>query len=71
MPAKGQLTPAGWQHTLFPDEFARIPPQFAMARRDAWLLEHSGMLIVYAPHPGNSRRAALRAHRMKLKVIEI
>lgn len=71
MPKQDQATIADWQHTLFPDEFTRIPPQFAMVRRDAWLLEHAGMLIVYAPHTGNSQRAALRARSMKLRVVEL
>lgn len=57
--------------TLFPDELTHVPPRFAIARRNLWMLSRADILISYSPHIGNAAKITARARCMGIRVIAL
>ena len=60
------------ENTIFPEALERVPPRFAIAKRNEWLIKNSRFAIVYLKHKfSNSSKWVDRAEKKRLKIINI
>lgn len=63
--------PYSTEETLYPEGLESIPPRFAIAHRNKWMLVHSEYVITAPSSIGNSRALHKKALRMNKAVINI
>lgn len=67
----GKRAAAG-QNTLYPEGMEGVPPRFAIARRNAWMLQQADWVIVYVSRSvGNAASLQARAERSGKAVINL
>lgn len=67
----GEQTAAG-QNTLYPEGMEDVPPRFAIARRNAWMLQQADCVVVYVSRSvGNAAKLQARAEKCGKAVINL
>lgn len=68
----GKQEPAAGHNTLYPGGLEGAPPRFAIARRNAWMLQQADWVIVYVSRSvGNAASLQARAERSGKAVINL
>ena len=58
--------------TILPEAVVASPPKFAISRRNMWMIEHSSIVVTYAPYSfGNSAKYKAIAAKKGKRIIEI
>lgn len=58
--------------TVFPEGLETVPPKYAIAKRNAWLIENSSMVIAYAIHTHSNCHSWIeKAKRKGLQIINL
>ena len=58
--------------TVFPEQLDKVPPKFAVSRRNAWLIKNSSFIIAYSKRAFSNTAATLeKALRQGIEVINI
>jgi len=57
-------------HTLLPEGMERVPPRYAIARRNRWMVQQADFVVTYVTHSwgGAAQFAALAKRRGKMMV---
>ena len=59
-------------HTMYPEGMEECPPQFAIERRNRWMIDHTQWCICYITHTwGGAYKFAKQAKRKKLTMINL
>lgn len=67
-----RIDPEVSRHSLFPDGLETVPPRFAIARRNDWLLRHADCVITYVCAPsGGAAAYAAKARRQGKTIISV
>lgn len=67
----GEQAAAG-QNTLYPEGMEDVPPRFAIARRNAWMLQQADCVVVYVSRSvGNAAKLQARAEQCGKAVINL
>lgn len=69
LPGKRASNPTlDFSHTIFPEELANVPPRWAIAHRNAWMLRHSDYVVAYVSHSWGSaaQMIAQTVHQKKI-----
>ena len=68
----GEQEPAAGQTTLYPGGLEDVPPRFAIARRNAWMLQQADCVVVYVSRSmGNAAKLQARAEKCGKAVINL
>ena len=60
------------KHSMYPDGLEKVPPRFAIVKRNDWMILHSDVAIVYVSHSfTNSFNLMQKATKRGLKIINI
>ena len=63
---------ADQQFTMYPDGLEKVPPKFAISKRNDWLISKSDIVIVYVKHHfSNSYKWMEKAKKKGAKVINL
>ena len=58
--------------TIYPEGLERVPPRFAIAKRNEWMVNHSDMVIAYVKYNfGGAAKYIEYADRKKKKIINL
>lgn len=58
-----------FSHTVFPEELENVPPRWAIARRNEWMLKHSDYVIAYVSHSWGSAAQIIKKTIHQKKVL--
>lgn len=57
---------------IFPEGLETVPPRFAIARRNEWMLKQAGFVVTYITHNwGGAAQYAEKAHRQGKRVLNL
>ena len=58
--------------TLFPDGLETVPRKYAISKRNAWLIQHSGFAVCYVHKiTGGAAKFREKAKKRKLRIIDV
>ena len=68
----GQHSGEGSSHTMLPEGLETVHPRWAIARRNAWMLDKADYVVAYVTHSwGGAAQFVAKAARQKKKVIHL
>ena len=60
------------EDTLFPDGMESVPKKFAISKRNAWLIQHSGFAVCYVHKiTGGAVKFREKAEKRRLQIIDV
>lgn len=73
MPGKeDELDPKYYEDTIFPEGLEKVPPAYAISKRNHWMLKHSEYVITYVTHNyGGASQFKMIAEKKGKKVINL
>jgi hypothetical protein len=61
-----------YSDTVFPEGLEKIPPRFAISKRNRWMIEHSDYVVTYVRHSfGGAAQFKALAEKKGKKAIEL
>ncbi len=71
MPREGS-DPADYEDTMLPEGIEKVPPRFAIAWRNKWLLGQSDYIVAYVTHSwGGAAQFVEKARKLRKTVINL
>ena len=60
------------EDTLFPDGLESVPGKYAISKRNAWLIQHSGFAVCYVHKiTGGAVKFREKAEKRRLQIIDV